>query len=95
MFILKDAEDFKKTTDKSVTCIFFLFVFKVKIVHIQNTDVTSVISFIYAEYENVFFEVEVRCLFAHEKHDYIIDTNDENSSYKSLYNLSDKKLQVL
>jgi len=64
-------------------------------VHIQSTDVVSVISFIYAEYENVFSEVEVRCLSAHKKHDYVIDTNDENSSYKSLYNLSDKELQVL
>jgi len=64
-------------------------------VYIQSTDVASVISFIYAEYENVFSEVEVKHLSAHEKHDHVIDTNDENSSYKFLYNLSDKELQVL
>jgi len=63
--------------------------------HIQNTDVTSVISSVYAEYENVFSEIEVRCLSAHKNHDYIINNNDENSSYKFLYNLSDKELQVL
>jgi len=63
--------------------------------HIQNADVVSVIFFIYAEYKNVFFKVEMRCLSAHKKHNYIIDTNDENSSYKFLYNLSDKELQVL
>jgi len=63
--------------------------------HIQSTDVASVIFSIYAEYENVFFEVEVKCLFAHEKHNHVIDTNNENSLYKFLYNLSNKELQVL
>jgi len=66
-----------------------------KTVCIQNINVTSVISSVYAEYENVFFEIEVKYLFAHEKHDYVIDTNNENSSYEFLYNLSDKELQVL
>jgi len=37
----------------------------------------------------------VKCLSAHEKHNHVIDTNDENSLYKFLYNLSDKELQVL
>ena len=55
----------------------------------------SVILSLYAEYENVFFKVEVKHLSAYEKHNYIIDTNDENSSYKSLYNLLNKELQVL
>jgi len=67
----------------------------VKTVHIQNINITSVISSVYAEYENVFFEIEVKHLSAHEKHDHVIDTNDENSLYEFLYNLSDKKLQVL
>jgi len=62
---------------------------------IQSADIASVIFSVYAEYKNVFFEVKVKHLSAHEKHDHIIDTNDENSSYKSLYNLSDKELQVL
>ncbi len=63
--------------------------------HIQSVDVTVVIFFSYAEYENVFSEVEVKHLSAHKKHDYIINTNDENSSYESLYNLSNKEFQVL
>ena len=49
----------------------------------------------YVEYENVFFEVEMNHLSAYEKHNHIINTKNENSSYKSLYNLSDKELQVL
>jgi len=95
MFIFKDVESFEETTDRLVTYIFFWFVFKVKTVHIQNINVTFVIFSVYAEYENVFFKVEVKCLSAHEKHDYVINTNNKNSSYKSLYNLSDKKLQIL
>ena len=55
----------------------------------------SVIFSFYTEYKNVFFKVEAEHLSVHKKHDYIINTNDENSSYKSLYNLSDKELQVL
>jgi len=66
-----------------------------KTIHIQNINVTSVISFVYVKYENVFSEVEVKHLFAHEKYDHVITINDENSSYKSLYNLSDKEFQVL
>jgi len=54
-----------------------------------------IISFIYVKYENVFSKVEVKYLFAHEKHDHVIDTNDENFLYKSLYNLSNKKFQIL
>jgi len=64
-------------------------------VHIQSADITSVIFFVYAKYENVFSEVKVKHLSAYEKQNYIIDINDENSSYKSLYNLSNKELQVL
>ena len=66
-----------------------------KTVCIQSTDVVSVIFSVYTKYENVFSEVEVKHLSAHEKHDHVIDTNDENSLYKFLYNLSDKELQVL
>jgi len=66
-----------------------------KTVHIQSTDITSVIFSVYAEYENVFFKIEMRCLSAHKKHNHVINTNNKNSSYKSLYNLSDKELQVL
>jgi len=95
MFIFKDAESFKEMINKSVICVFFWSVLKVKTVHIQSINIIFVISFVYAEYENVFFKVEVKHLSAHEKHDHVIDTNDENSLYKSLYNLLNKELQVL
>ncbi len=49
----------------------------------------------YADYVNVFLKSEAECLSAHEKHDYVIDNNEENPSHSSLYNLSEKKLQVL
>jgi len=95
MFILKDVESFKETTNKSVIYILFWSVFKVKTVHIQSTDITSVIFSVYAEYENVFFKVEVRYLSAHKKHDHVINANNENSSYRFLYNVLDKELQIL
>jgi len=37
----------------------------------------------------------MRHLSAYEKHNYVIDINNENSLYKFLYNLSDKELQIL
>jgi len=95
MFILEDVEDFEETMNKSVIYVFFWSVLKVETVHIQNANVASVIFFIYAEYKNVFFEVEVRCLSAHEKHDHVINTNNEKSLYRSLYNLLDKEFQIL
>jgi len=95
MFILKNAEDFEETINKLVTCVFFdLYLkwrqctFKVLMLHLL----------FFSSMQNMrmfFFKVEVRCLFVHEKHDHVIDTNDENFSYKFLYNLSDKELQVL
>jgi len=42
MFILKDAESFEKTTNKSVICILLWSVLKVKTVCIQNANITSV-----------------------------------------------------
>ena len=81
--------------NESVICVFFRFVFKMKMMHIQSANVISVIFSVYTKYQNVFSEVEMKHLSAHEKHDHIIDINDKNSSYKSLYNLSDKELQVL
>ncbi len=49
----------------------------------------------YANYVNVFSKSEAEHLSAHEKHDYVIDNNEKNPSHSPLYNLSDKKLQVL
>jgi hypothetical protein len=34
-------------------------------------------------------------VFLHMKHNYVIDNNEKNPSHSPLYNLSDKKLQVL
>ena len=62
---------------------------------INSANIASVISSVYADYEDVFSEIEMRHLPIHKKHNYIININDKNSSYKSLYNLSDKELQVL
>jgi len=94
-FILEDVENFKETMNKSVICALLWSVLKMKTVCIQNINIISVISSVYAEYENVFSEIEVKCLSAHEKHNHVIDTNNENSLYESLYNLSNKELQVL
>ena len=60
--------------------------------HINSADVVSVISSIYTDYEDVFFKIKMKCLSAHKKHNYIIDINDKNSLYKSLYNLLNKEL---
>ena len=49
----------------------------------------------YADYADVFLKSEAECLSAHKKHDYVIDNNEKNSSHSSLYNLLNKKLQVL
>ncbi len=63
--------------------------------HINSADITSVISSVYTDYKDVFSKIEMKHLPIHKKHNYIIDINNKNSSYKSLYNLSNKKLQVL
>ena len=63
--------------------------------HINSADIASVISSIYTDYEDVFFKIKMKCLSAHKKHNYIININNKNSLYESLYNLSDKKLQIL
>jgi len=94
-FIFENAENFKETINRSVICTLFWFILKMKTVHIQNADVTFVIFSVYAKYKNVFSEIEMKHLSTHKKHDHVIDTNNENSSYKFLYNLSNKKLQVL
>jgi len=64
-------------------------------VRLQGIATASSIPQAYADYADVFLKSEAECLFAHEKHDYVIDNNEKNPSHSSLYNLSDKKLQVL
>ena len=63
--------------------------------HINSADVVSVIFSIYTDYKDIFSEIETEHLSIHKKYNYIIDINDKNFSYKSLYNLLNKKLQVL
>jgi len=64
-------------------------------VRLQGITTASSISQAYADYVDVFSKSEAKCLSAHEKHDYVIDNNEKDPSHSSLYNLSDKELQVL
>ncbi len=95
MLSLKDLNKFEETAERSVICTFLWAVFKLLTVHLQGTATVLSIPQTYADYVNVFSESEADCLSAHKKHNYIIDNNEKNSSHSSLYNLSDKKLQVL
>ena len=63
--------------------------------YINSTDIVLVISSVYTDYKDIFSEIEVKHLSIHKKHNHIIDINNKNSSYKSLYNLLNKELQVL
>jgi hypothetical protein len=62
---------------------------------LQGIAAASSIPQAYINYADVFSESEAECLSAHEKHDHVIDTKKKNPSHRPLYNLSDKKLQVL
>ena len=50
---------------------------------------------IYNDYVDVFSKLKTECLLVHEKHDYVIEINDENSSHNSLYNFLKTELQFL
>ena len=63
--------------------------------NINSADIASVIFSIYTDYEDIFSEIETEHLSIYKKYNYIIDINNKNSLYKSLYNLLNKKLQVL
>ena len=60
--------------------------------HINSVNVASIIFFIYTDYKNIFFKVEIKYLSVYEKHNYVIDINNKNSLYKALYNLLNKEL---
>ncbi len=95
MLSLKDLNKFKETVKKSVTCTFLWSVLKLLTVRLQGTITVSSIPQVYVNYADVFSKSEAECLSAHEKHNYVIDNNEKNSSHSSLYNLLDKELQVL
>ncbi len=60
--------------------------------HINSANVVSVIFSVYADYKDIFFKIKIEYLSIHKKYNYIIDINDKNSLYKSLYNLLNKEL---
>ncbi len=95
MMSLKDSDRFEKTAEESVTCALLWFILKLLTMCLQDIAAVSSIPQTYINYANVFSESKAKCLFAHEKHDHVIDIKREDSSHRPLYNLSDKKLQVL
>ncbi len=95
MLSLKDLNKFEETAEESVTCTFLWAVLKLLTICLQGTATASSIPQTYADYADVFLKSEAECLSAHKKHDYVIDNNEKNSSHSSLYNLLNKKLQVL
>ena len=47
------------------------------------------------DYTDVFFKKNTEKLLEYEENDYIIKLNEQNSSFKSLYNLLSLKLKTL
>jgi len=92
---LKDSDRFEKTAEGPVTCALLWSVLKSLTVCLQGIAAVLSIPQTYINYADVFSKSEAECLSAHEKHDHVIDTKREDSSHRPLYNLSDKKLQVL
>jgi len=95
MMSLKDSDRFEKTAEGPVTCALLYFILKLLMMHLQGIAAVSSIPQTYTDYADVFSESEAECLSAHEKHDHVINIKRKNSSHRPLYNLSDKKLQVL
>ncbi len=95
MLSLKNLNKFEETAEEPVICAFLWAVLKLLTICLQGTATVSFIPQAYVNYADVFSESEAECLSAHKKHDYIIDNNEKNPSHSPLYNLSDKKLQVI
>ena len=92
----ESSEDFEQSLRKESMICALLWVQSVFIsVHLQNIKLMSAISVSYSDYVDVFLKKEVSQLFTHEKHDYVIEINEKESSHKSLYNLFKMKLNVL
>ncbi len=92
MLSLKDLNKFEETAEGSVTCTFLWAVLKLLTVCLQDTATVSSIPQTYVNYADVFLKSEAEHLFAHEKHNHVIDNNEKDPSHSPLYNLSDKKL---
>ena len=62
----------------------------------KNEDVmTSIIPHKIINYTDVFFKENAEKLSEHERGNHIIELNEQNSSFKSLYNLSNLELKTL
>ena len=92
----ESSEDFEQSLRKESMICALLWVQSVFInVCLQNVKLTSAISVSYSDYVDVFLEKEASQLFTHEKHDYAIEINEEESPHKSLYNLFKTELNIL
>ena len=92
----ESSEDFEQSLKKESMICALLWAQSVFIsVHLQSVELTSAISVSYSDYADVFLKKEASQLFTHEKHDYAIEINEEESLHESLYNLSETELNVL
>ena len=92
----ESSEIFEQSLRKESMICALLWVQSVFIsVCLQDIELTSTISVSYSDYADVFLKKEASQLFTHEKHDYAIEINEEESLHESLYNLSETELNVL
>ena len=61
----------------------------------KQDNVAFEISNEFKNFENVFSKKQANILVSHQINDHIIEFENEESSYESLYNLSIKKLKIL
>ena len=62
----------------------------------KNEDIIILIIFCEViDYTDVFFKKNAEKLSEHKKNDYIIELNEQNSSFRPLYNLLSLKLKTL
>ena len=62
----------------------------------KNEDIAvSIIFHKVINYTDVFFKENAGKLLKHEKDDYVIDLNEQDLPFESLYNLSNSKLKTL
>ena len=79
------------------------YIIKIDDLYVNNTVDDSVLSAIienkissqYVEFEDVFFEQNASELTKHDSQNHVIDINDKESSFDSMYNLSITKLEIL
>ena len=63
--------------------------------YLQDINTVFTLFKIYDDYVDIFSELKIKCLSMHEKHDHVIEINDENSSHNLFYNFSKTELQFL